>query len=224
MWRPWGVGQGPPKWQRHRRQALCGPGWGLLGEVGVRQVRREWHGAWIWKTGGSTSTHRKFILKNHFCAVSFLFFCSEQEFDKQISFALVGIETLSYGPVAQLLPMRGFISNIWRKCEHSESQVVSQISEVANNMTNMITFDGALINSPSPALIWGRSLGGTSGGEVPVWISSSPRSSICSPTSCSTSGRSPAGWTSSPLSSSNRGALSSTRSQSWSWVATVGHE
>lgn len=113
-----------------------------------------------------------------------------------------------------------YLFNICRKYEHSGSQVVSQISEVANNM---ITFDDALINSPSPALIWGRSLGGTSGGEVPVWISSSPRSSICSPTSCSTSGRSPAGWTS-LLSFSDRGALSSTRSQSWSWAATVGHQ
>lgn len=138
------------------------------------------------ETQETAQTHTGRLLKkknkNHFSSSA----------PSRISF-VVGIETLPCGPVAQLLPMRGFMSNIWRKYEHSGSQVVSQTSEVANNMTNMITFDGALINSPSPPLIWGRSLGGTSGGEVPVWISSSPRSSICSPTSCSTSGRSPAG-------------------------------
>lgn len=79
-------------------------------------------------------------------------------------------------------------------------------------------------HSPSPGLSWGKSFGGTCGGEVPGGISSSGLSSICSPMSCSPSGKSPAGCSSSPPSSSGSGTFSSTRSQSWRGAATGGHE
>lgn len=75
--------------------------------------------------------------------------------------------------------------------------------------------------SPSPPLSWGKSFGGTCGGEVPGGISSSDLSSICSPRSCSPSGRSPEGCSSSPLSSSCSCRFSSTRSQTWRGAATA---